>query len=409
MISPQVHRALYRYSIKHFLKKKKINSKKAAEEYGIDLSEELGYSRLLDRLMDEGKVSVGEVDKFLHQEFNYGRMKNVYISKIAPNDKLNIDEYVISCVGGLSNQGYTADHFLISSGNFIGDYKRSIPEGQKVLLYFEIKREGESTKSIHLLFAENAIDPNGHKTINYIPVEIRLDYSFLVIRLRNWGSNENEDNNNLNTMHNLIRAEIVSLFGLRIISNSTSEQKIVFNVLSDLTNSVLNPTISVVNDALKADIENDITKWSEALFDSNIIPDADREVIVQQVLYAFYKLHLFQSFGGSTITKLIQLGIEGYPRYVKFLDDTVGEGRARSSNPKESLLDTSIFYDIKARLDQAKSIRLSTVYWITAPGYKRLGTSFHTFAHNQFKCVILPNFFNEGISEYVLQKVKKYS
>lgn len=404
LISPQVHRALYIYSIKRFLKKKKINAKQKAQEYRIDLFDDYGYNHLLDRLIEKQEIDQASIDDFLHDELNYGRMKNVYVTLIS--NKKFTEEGIIKSVQSLSDYRNANN---ISTNFFQSDLRRAIPKGEKHLVYFEIKKNGERIQSIHMLFAESYTDPTGQSTNNYIPVEIRMDYGFLVIRLRNWGNNENEEENNLNRIHAEVRSLIVRAFGLYVTSNASKEQLIVSSMLGDLTNTVLNPTINQVDSKLKKVVELDIDKWTEKIFEQNVMPKADREILVNQILHNYYKIHLVKTFGGTTISKLKQLKVEGYPRNVKFLDDTIGEARARSNTPKESLLDTSIFYDIKARLDQAKQIRMCTIYWINAPGYQRLGTTFHTTTQKQFKFIILANFFTKEISEYVLRQVKKYS
>ncbi len=53
LISPKVHRALYQYSIKRFLEDQIDDIQVKIDEYGINMSEDLSYSHLLDRLISE--------------------------------------------------------------------------------------------------------------------------------------------------------------------------------------------------------------------------------------------------------------------------------------------------------------------------------------------------------------------
>ncbi|MEA4826656.1 MAG: hypothetical protein VB130_08500 [Clostridium sp.] len=59
----------------------------------------------------------------------------------------------------------------------------------------------------------------------------------------------------------------------------------------------------------------------------------------------------------------------------------MGEEKARSSDPMESVLDTSVFYDIKAGLDKEKNIKNTIIYWIKCKDKKNFGTAIHVDNH----------------------------
>lgn len=78
MIHPKIHRCLHQNAIKKLLDDKKINISDEAEKHCIDLETDLPYSKLLDAIAEK-YFTVEEINNFLLDELNYGRIKNIYI------------------------------------------------------------------------------------------------------------------------------------------------------------------------------------------------------------------------------------------------------------------------------------------------------------------------------------------
>jgi hypothetical protein len=69
---------------------------------------------------------------------------------------------------------------------------------------------------------------------------------------------------------------------------------------------------------------------------------------------------------------------------------------------ESSVLDTSVFYDMKARLDKEKNIKNTIIYWLGCKGENHLGTAIHVNNQNRFKIVFYPKYYNKGMCDYVL-------
>ncbi|AQX56626.1 hypothetical protein [Priestia flexa] len=409
LISPKVHRSLYQYSIKRFLEDTIEDLPSKIEKYEVNMNDELNYSRLLDKLIVKGDIDNKRVDEFLLNDLNYGRMKNVYISFIYDVTGLKDEKNVIRYVKLLRNKGYlNAD--AVSSSPFIGNLRRGTPLGEEELTYFDIEKNNSGeVNNIRLLLSKGINDNAGTEYNNYIGVEINLEYSMLVIKIRNW-ENNSEQNYGIDTLHKRIQDDVKNVFHLSIPLATATTQQLVYNMVNELSGKVLNQAIEKVDENLQTVVDKQVKEWSEIILSEDvIIPPSDLDVIKKSILHNYYRIYMQNEIGVLKVGQLKEkFGVDGYPRYVKFVDDTIGEGRAKSADPKESLLDTSIFYDIKARLDHAKNIRMATVYWIDSPGYDYLGTTFYTDHQERFKFVVLANFFNKEICDYVLRQINKY-
>jgi hypothetical protein len=408
LIHPKVHRAIYPYAIKRFLEDNVDELESKITEYNIDISDEYKYSRILDSVVNNNDIDSSLVDNFLINEFNYGRMRNVYVSFISDVSHLKNEDNVIRYLNSLNNKGYKNSE-EVTCAPFIKNIRKGIQKGEEELIFFDNTKEGEEIKNIRIVFAQSIINEEGNESNNYIAVEINLEHKFLVIKIRNW-ENNNEQNYSMDTLNKLIQDDIKQAFHLSIPLATSTTQQLVYNMVNELSGKVLNQAVNEVNEKVSELVKSQVVEWSKKILSEEVtLPISDHEVVVQSILNNYYRIYMQNEIGVLKVGKLKEkFEVDGYPRYVKFIDDTIGEGRARSSDPKESLLDTSIFYDIKARLDQAKQIKIATIYWIDSPGYDYLGTSFYTDSQERFKFVVLANFFNKEICDYVLRQISKY-
>lgn len=405
IINPKVHRALYNFSIKRFIEEKVEDISQYIVDSNIDVNNELGYSKLLDYLINERVIGNQEIDDFLINELNYGRSRNVFVSFIQETSHLKNNNDIIKFIKKLESKGYKNAE-LVKDEFFVGDIRRGIPVGEEELVWSCIdKNTSGNPCNIRLLLAKGDIDIEDNEQNYYIGVEINLEYNFLVVKLRNW---ENQ-NYSLDTLHKSIQDDIKKAFNLVIPLLSATSKEIVYNIINDLSTKVLQKAISTVDETLKNKVRESLKEWTDNLLTEEVVlPDAEYDVLTQSILNSYYRIYMQNEYGVIKVKELKnQFGVNGYPRYVKFTDDTIGEARAKSSDPKESLLDTSIYYDVKARLDQAKIINMATVYWIDSPTYEYLGTTFYTDNHERFKFIVLPNFFDKGICDYVLRQINE--
>lgn len=409
-ISPKIHRYIYQYSIRNFLRDTKIeNIDELIGEYKLDKNNPLFYSQLLDALIYHGKTEDSKVNEFLINELNYGRAKNVYISFLNDVSHLNDEEKIYKYVRNLEVRGFK-NAKKVAMHPYISNLRGGITKGDKELIYFDIEKDKENNiKNIKLLLGECVKKTDGNECNNYFGIEINLELKMLVIKLRNW-ENKIESNYGLDTLHDIIKEKVKEAFNLIIPLSTSTMQGLMYRMINDLSSKVLGKTIEHVNDKIEDKIEEKIKLWSNDILKNEIeLPKAELDVIKKAILNNFYKIYMHNDVDKLHISNLKDtFKVDGYPRYVKFVDDTVSEGRARSSDPAESLLDTSIYYDIKARLDQAKQIRLTTIYWISLPDYLRFGTTFYTESQERFKFIALANFFNKEMCDYVLQQINKY-
>lgn len=404
IISPNLHRSLYKYAVKKFVEDELGDSfAELSNEYQLDTSDELGYSRFLDRCISEEKIQNEQVLKFIINELNYGRQRNMYISFLMDASFLKDKDKIIEKIKRLEVDGANK----VSDLPFINEISNRIDRGAKKLVYADtLKNDKNEISSIRLVIGTGIVI-NGSDCNNYIAIEINLDLNLLVIKLRNW-KDEIDEEHSLQGQFNEYKLMVKEAFNLGIPLSFSTVQKLLRNMASDLTEKVLGSVKSEVDSKIKANVNSNVVKWLNSISD-RVLPPKDVEIVEDSVLNNFYRLYMQHEIGKLSNEELkTRFKVDGYPTYVKFTDDTIGEARAKSSDPKESLLDTSVYYDLKARLDNSEQIKVITIYWIDFPILEHFGTTFNAEAQERFKVNIRPNFFNKEISDYVLRKIKMY-
>lgn len=405
-ISPQVHRTLYMYSIKNFLKNNIKKYDDFISKSEINHNADYYYNKLLDRAINQGLVSATQVQEFLISELNYGLLKNLYIYPLQDTTHLEEVKNIKSYINSL---GKFYDVGKISEFPYINKINMSSERNKTELVYSNLGYEEDKITSITLLFSKGILY-SSNETNYYIGIEINLKYKLLVIKLRDHLDERNKEAK-MHKVQNLFKHNIVNCFALGSIHKATVIQKLVFNMTFDLTHRVLNPTIKHIDSHLSEHIDKQIKDWNSLVIDKSFeMTPKDTEGLKTSILNNYYRLYMQNIVGKISNTDLKnKYKVSGYLRTVKFIDDTIGEGKVKSSSSKESLLDNSTYYDIKTRLDHSKEIKFSTIYWIDIPNTKEsVGTTFHVEPNGRFRCNILPNYFNKEICDYVLQKIAKY-
>lgn len=316
---------------------------------------------------------------------------------------LDTEEKVLKYICGLKTYHYGNCENL-RKPYFITDLQRGITYGEKKLLYVSInKDENGELKFINLLLGECIRNPdNGTESNNYYPVIIDINDKMLIIRAKNWGK-EFEDTA-VDKSYKKIVGIIRSVFSLRLHQMTVIAQTTAYSLISNLVNSVVEEPMKMVNDKLFYSVDKQVKMWAQDILSkSNNLTPSDVNVLVQVILNNYCKYYMVRELKAVKVKDFKEkYGVEGYPRYIRFIDDTVGEGRAKSADSKESLLETSLFYDIKARLDQAKSIKLMQIYWTTCPVNDWFGISIKTDIQGCLKVTFLPHHYNKEMYEYVV-------
>lgn len=408
MIDPKVQRSMYQLSIKRFLESNIQNYGDFLSSSNTNILSDLAYSKLLDKAIDQGLITREMVHKFLIDEMNYGLQRNIYFYFLKDTSALINEEYIIESIKKLGK--FYDNCELVNSLPFMHNITLGTQRGRTELLYTDIIKNGNGDiESIRLIFSIGQFI-NGEEVNYYISIEINVPLKILAIKLRGINEKEAQRTINLNDIQFKFKNNILDQFELVTINTISKIRRTIYNITSDLTNRVLQPTIDLVNEKIVDVIDIELEKWNELILEDKIeITPADQDSLKSSILNNYYRLYM-QNVVGKISNKELKdhYKVDGYVRAVKFEDDTIGEGKAKSPTKKLSLLDTSVYYDIKSRLDQSKTIKYSTVYWINVPGYKvAVGASLHAES-GRFKCNIFPYFFNKEMFDYVLRKIAAY-
>ncbi|MEC2073197.1 hypothetical protein [Alkalihalophilus marmarensis] len=408
-IAPAVHRSIYNYSVKYFLEKQGKDHVKKAKDLKLQSNDELKYHKILDFYITKDEINRTEVNNFLFEQVNYGRMKNIFIYEIQNINfsKVSNFENIIHCINNLKYKNANT----LKEKYFVGDLRKGLKQNEKELFCLETFTDSKGhLESIHLLLAKGIKNNQGEDCNHYIPVEIKLKERKVYIRMKNWESSAKFYGFKLDEEIKKVVEDLKHSFDFTLQMPIDKTQSIIRRMLRDLTQTVLMSTQDKVNNLIEEDVRVTIRDWAKKTLPTNVtLLEKDYINLEKYILNHFYSLKFkFDHKDLTTNTIQQSFNVPGYPTYVKFTDDTISEARTKSQSTSESLLLTSIYYDLKARLDDANQIRLATVYWTDAPIRKNLGVSYKGDVQNQLNVVVKYNFFNKEIYDHVLQKIRKY-
>ena len=191
---------------------------------------------------------------------------------------------------------------------------------------------GTSVIAVNILLAECIKDDEAKEFINYYPISLNLVDKMLIIRVRNW-SNTIEEDITVDKMYKKIENQLKSIFSLTIVEMTAIAQEISYNLISYLVGSILNEPMKVVTQKLEQLIDVEVRKWAViALKENQEITPSDYNVLKELILNNYCKYYLTNELKEVKAKHMKEkYGISGYPRYLRFIDDTVGEGEARAS------------------------------------------------------------------------------
>ncbi|AWB29591.1 hypothetical protein HYH96_07565 [Clostridium botulinum] len=409
VVDASVFRALHKPNITRFLESKSISIQNKIEEYRLDNSSKGVLLELINKLLEHNFLIEEDVNTFLIDELNYGRAKNLYMEFITENDKLNCEQW-IERINLLEAKGYMIND-KVTSKYYLNNIHKYIDTGEKKLIYSEIEDNDDGDiQCIRLLLGEGITFKNNDKCNNCYSVEINFKLMIIAIRIINWGDQTIPKYAPDNKFKEIF-FDIKDIFPIKSHAQLSFNQNLVYKLVDDLTGRVLKSTIEYVNNIIKDDVNKNVILWGENILGKgNNISKSDIKVITELILNNYYRIKMSKEYRRLTPKILMEMfGVQAYPRQVKFFDDTVGEGKAKSPTPMESVLDTSVFYDIKARLDKERNIKNTIIYWLGCKDERDFGSAIHVDNHDRFKIVFYPKYyFNKEKCDYVLQEIKKY-
>lgn len=390
MLNKNVYDALCIYGIKKFFTENGVDYKDTPNKYDL--------IPLLSSVDDTKLIP------FLINGLSYGLQRNIYISKIKtfsfPLDIEHIHEYIKNL--GFKNCNLVNDDYI-----FTKDIKNNFSIHEKSLVHYNLNLDdNNNVTSVDLLIGEGFKDSSTEEEFNlYYSICIDIINKILIIRLRNFET-KFEDYSVDNTYLSL-KDELRRSFGIIIEAKDTHYMQLMYNAVSDLTDTILKTTYNEISSKIGDSIDSCTDIWNNML--ENNLTAADKTNLKNSIIYSYCKIQMRKELKEISVYKLKEVyDVDGYARSVHFIDDSVSRINTKSKSVEESLLDTSSFYDIKSSLDHSKSIKKSNIHWIIGQN-NRLNTTFINESGGRFKVIINSNHFNKEVDNYVLQKVIKYS
>ena len=396
MLDIEVLRYLYKESVKNFIRENNIN-------FNWNENDERLVS-LFNTIDNQEKRS------FLEREILYGMQRNIYISKIDENiNHINDERIAIEIINSFNE--YTNGR-LFTDQSFTDDcIGRKINIDEQKLLHYNIhKDQMNNVDRIDIILAtcmSNEADGDDEGVYIYYSITIDTVNNLLIIRMRNMDTIHSDFK--VDEQYDLIKEYILNKIDMRLVRNDDNFYRMtIYNIVDYVNNTVLNNFYRQLDESIGDNIEQSVLIWNEEL-PENEINDEERLIIINNIKNSYCKLISQNRLQNLTPLEIKNLyNVDGYVNRVKFEDDSIGNTRVKSTTIKETLLNTSTFYDIKASMERGRNIKEANIQWLDQNN-DRINVVFNNEKQGKFKVIIKNNYFNERMDRYVLQKIIQYS
>lgn len=396
MLDIEVLRYLYKESVKNFIRENNIN-------FNWNENDERLVS-LFNTIDNQEKRS------FLEREILYGMQRNIYISKIDENiNHINDERIAIEIINSFNE--YTNGR-LFTDQSFTDDcIGRKINIDEQKLLHYNIhKDQMNNVDRIDIILAtcmSNEADGDDEGVYIYYSITIDTVNNLLIIRMRNMDTIHSDFK--VDEQYDLIKEYILNKIDMRLVRNDDNFYRMtIYNIVDYVNNTVLNNFYRQIDASIGDNIEQSVLIWNEEL-PENEINDEERLIIINNIKNSYCKLISQNRLQNLTPLEIKNLyNVDGYVNRVKFEDDSIGNTRVKSTTIKETLLNTSTFYDIKASMERGRNIKEANIQWLDQNN-DRINVVFNNEKQGKFKVIIKNNYFNERMDRYVLQKIIQYS
>ena len=396
MLDIEVLRYLYKESVKNFIRENNIN-------FNWNENDERLVS-LFNTIDNQEKRS------FLEREILYGMQRNIYISKIDENiNHINDERIAIEIINSFNE--YTNGR-LFTDQSFTDDcIGRKINIDEQKLLHYNIhKDQMNNVDRIDIILAtcmSNEADGDDEGVYIYYSITIDTVNNLLIIRMRNMDTIHSDFK--VDEQYDLIKEYILNKIDMRLVRNDDNFYRMtIYNIVDYVNNTVLNNFYRQIDESIGDNIEQSVLIWNEEL-PENEINDEERLIIINNIKNSYCKLISQNRLQNLTPLEIKNLyNVDGYVNRVKFEDDSIGNTRVKSTTIKETLLNTSTFYDIKASMERGRNTKEANIQWLDQNN-DRINVVFNNEKQGKFKVIIKNNYFNERMDRYVLQKIIQYS
>ena len=396
MLDIEVLRYLYKESVKNFIRENNIN---------------FNWNENDERLVSLfNTIDNQEKRIFLEREILYGMQRNIYISKIDENiNHINDERIAIEIINSFNE--YTNGR-LFTDQSFTDDcIGRKINIDEQKLLHYNIhKDQMNNVDRIDIILAtcmSNEADGDDEGVYIYYSITIDTVNNLLIIRMRNMDTIHSDFK--VDEQYDLIKEYILNKIDMRLVRNDDNFYRMtIYNIVDYVNNTVLNNFYRQIDESIGDNIEQSVLIWNEEL-PENEINDEERLIIINNIKNSYCKLISQNRLQNLTPLEIKNLyNVDGYVNRVKFEDDSIGNTRVKSTTIKETLLNTSTFYDIKASMERGRNIKEANIQWLDQNN-DRINVVFNNEKQGKFKVIIKNNYFNERMDRYVLQKIIQYS
>lgn len=376
-----------------------LRTTKTREEY---TESGKGKEEFISEMVNEGKISIEELNDFLYKELFYGKHKNNYIRKFSSSEvNLESEQEIVAAI---------EKRFKIkgSNTNYIATNYFSPGEEKEELPLFKIKKDSlGKIKKIHFIFSEKVKIYDGESKItehSYFPVEVNIDKKIMITRAARKEKMVN-DTQKYEVLQEKYSQIVIELLGLTT-EIYTNHKEIVYKIMVHLVNQIfakmcenkpkgIKPLVkescaAIINEL---NIENfDIKKEQSNIFD--IEGNINRLIDHMLISNILYKVDINEKLSG----------VDGVITYLRFNDGTNLQAILHGENYQKAIYDSEAFMGLRSTIDNVQEIREANILWYKDKNVIRVK---YETSSPQYLLIFFYKLFDKGDFEYALRKYEE--
>lgn len=383
----------------NFLRKKHLS--KSYEALGIP------FENFITEMINQGKLSVKELNEYLFDELFFGQQRDTYIYKIYSfREEILNTEKLLEIMNKV---------FLVNEEKMLRItevYSTSEEREKKQLVGFEViksETENSKVKKIKLLFCRRVevVLKNSTRTENsYIPIEVDLENKVLIIKVSPKAKVITEKAKPEELVSEYYK-KIERLFNIEIEKFNHVHKETMYKMCQELYGQVYSKMVSSKPEGIDKAV-NDISKKLNNVLNIENIDSKKKINNIFNINENIYKLveHLLITdiLISATDNEFID-GIDGFVTYLRFNDGNNVSARLKGENCTDSIFDSETFMALRAPIENAKKLSILKVIWFKEN--KKLRISYDTTNASCLNIHFYKN-LSEGDFYYGLDKYYEY-
>lgn len=364
------------------------------------------FEDFIIQLLNNGNLSIKEVNEYLFEELFFGQQRSTYIYKMYSYKKeISNSEQFLKIMN--REFGIKEEDMLRITNVYSNDDDREKRElvGIKVIK----SPTNDTIRKIRLLFSKKVKVQLKDRTStenSYIPIEVDLENNILIVKVSP-KAKVITDEATPEELAIKYSNKVIKLFQIDIEKFDYIHKETMYKMCQDLYSQVYNKMVLNKPQGVDEAINNFSTTLNSILNIQNLdLKKACNNIFdINDNIFKIVEHLLISDILFSTSDSEIIDGIDGYVTYLRFNDGNNVSARLKGENCVDPIFDSETFMALRAPIDNSKKISILKVVWFKDG--KKLRVSYDTSSALYLNIHFYKN-LEEGDFYYGLNKYWEY-